>query len=111
MRLNGLKSQVQVPPLSLSMVSTPLGPDALVDDDDGAELPELQAAASAPAAMRTPIVLRRLMISPSDECSARREPGRPGRLMRGSGRGMADGSAGMAPEMSCHDGMPVLIVS
>jgi hypothetical protein len=42
------------------MVSTPLGPDAL-DDDDGDELPELQAAASAPAAMRTPIVLRRLI--------------------------------------------------
>jgi hypothetical protein len=58
--LNGLKSQVQVPPLSLSIVSTPLAPDAL-DDDDGAELPELQAAASAPAAMRTPIVLRRLI--------------------------------------------------
>jgi hypothetical protein len=59
--LNGLKSQVQVPPLSLSMVSTPLGPDADDDGDDDGELPELQAAASAPAAMRTPIALRRLI--------------------------------------------------
>jgi hypothetical protein len=43
------------------MVSTPLGPDALDDDGGDDELPELQAAASAPAAMRTPIVLRRLI--------------------------------------------------
>jgi hypothetical protein len=42
----------------LSMVSTPLGPDD--DDDDGDELVP-QAAASAPAAMRTPIVFRRLI--------------------------------------------------
>jgi hypothetical protein len=40
----------------LSMVSTPLGPD----DDDGDELVP-QAAASAPAAMRTPIAFRRLI--------------------------------------------------
>jgi hypothetical protein len=33
-------------------------------------------------------------------------------LMRGSGRAMADGSsAGMAPKMSCHDSVPVLMVS
>jgi hypothetical protein len=43
------------------MVSTPLGPDADDDGDDDGELPELQAAASAPAAMRTPIALRRLI--------------------------------------------------
>src|SRR5215470_10299223 len=79
-RLNGLKPQAQVPPLSLSMVSTPLGPDEVpvLPDDDGELL--AQAAASTPAAMRTPIVLRRLIASPprSVLCAGSRPvPGRP----------------------------------
>jgi hypothetical protein len=54
-RLNGLKSQAQVPPLSLSMVRTPLGAELDVPVDE--ELPP-QAAASSPAVARTATVIR-----------------------------------------------------
>jgi hypothetical protein len=44
------------------MVSTPLGPEADDDEpDDEDDEPDEQAAASAPAAMRTPNALRRLI--------------------------------------------------
>src|SRR5215471_9857304 len=68
-RLNGLKSQVQLPPLSLSMVRTPLGPPPL----DGGPVPPLleQDAASRLSAATTPSVIRRLMLRPFGECSAR----------------------------------------
>src|SRR5580658_7804262 len=56
--LNGLNWQVQVDPLSLEMVSVPVGPDALLEP-----VVPPQAAASRPAApMRTPSDLRRLIV-------------------------------------------------
>src|SRR5690242_10566455 len=61
-RLNGLKSQVQVPPLSLSRVSTPLGPEA---DLGGEEEPEPlpHAAASTAATAQAARIASRLMIT------------------------------------------------
>jgi len=58
--LNGLKPQAQVPPLSLSRVRVPVGPDAL----DG-ELDELdeQAAASSAAASKAPMILKRRLMT------------------------------------------------
>ena len=58
-RLNGLKPQVQRLPLSLSMVSVPLGPDEFY----WVELVVLleQAAASSAAASKAPMILKRLM--------------------------------------------------
>src|ERR1700685_4275832 len=59
-RLNGLKSQVHVPPLSVSIVTPPWGPAAFPDDwPDEPLLP--QAAASRTDAMTTPISFRRLI--------------------------------------------------
>src|SRR5258708_39139286 len=57
-RLYGLKSQVQLPPLSLSMVRTPLGPAAGPPPELGLEA---QAAASRLTAMTTPSLIRRLI--------------------------------------------------
>src|SRR6516165_8683491 len=55
--LNGLKLQVHVPPVSLSMVSTPRGPEEAMLD---VPLP-LQAAASSAATANSPVIGRRLM--------------------------------------------------
>src|SRR5215831_18440926 len=67
--LNGLNAQAHVPPLSLSMVRTPLGPPPLLDGP-GLLLLE-QDAASRLSATTTPSVIRRLMLRPFGEYSAR----------------------------------------
>jgi hypothetical protein len=59
--LNGLKLQVHSAPCSLERVSVPLGPDDF-PEEDGELVPH--AAASRPAAMRTPSIFRRLMAQP-----------------------------------------------
>src|SRR5215472_18575784 len=102
--LNGLKAQAQVPPLSLSMVRTPLGPPLV----DGPELLLLeQDAASKLSATTTPNVIRRLMLRPFGECSARGRLVRLGcpRSRRAVGRGATRPSSRRRParRRSCQE--------